>query len=982
MPLYKSRLQEHKTRSNTGGKSGIAKWPPGINVVQAMMTSGRFRELTIVDGDRSALYANSEEIFEVEKQLDIYHSLTPSIEELEEEFKKHDTSPDGNFTFLGSVMAPEAEPYVDAFRLGYTLLSQEVYKGQQHILHVIEQSKSNLEQFYQVRIDFTNPIHLRLSILAKIRKQLFEWNKSNSMGVGQSPVRCGIQALLNDIDTEHESLIEKLREYSLPIWAEAKGIHPTALHEELEAIWMGVDDAIDFSALPEQHRKSLLSQIAQIAEKPLGRKLLLSTGRLAHGEKSLGYSPSEYDERGLACGVLNLASLYLPVWPRPEDLSFKGQTFAGNVHVAEQVHSMRQIKVKPQLAPHFQWNFKPPTETVHLYMPEMDYSKLWGFKATEDEDPQFALYPPFLHLANSLFAINDYAENPQVPVPARHVRMLDFENTLRGEYSLPKRKGIPIWAGEPNPDYVKNGLPPLKHYYWNRLRRKIHLPHFQEQMGMKVSRPEEISDFNSLYQVVIHAILRSGESVPEELSFSYVPEASKPKPDWTDDIKLKEFLLKNKRHVLSKYWEESMVASLKDEHDLDLELESPTAIIVGGEDEALPSNVVLINKLKEFLKDDSEELVDKLGASLFNSGKKEDAKSKEKDDKSKVKDSASSIGDEAKDLILPTEITEILSIVTNVIDAVKDSFVFIKDVVSDIAEIITEWDSLSAEDIIEKVFDRVKQLVETVKSILSATNEVLKIFGIASTGLATAIPALGIVISIIEIARRGFTLAQSIRNYVLMYRQHHKLFEKMKDDLIISKLLNADNEVDEQLLRSLRVQENFDEFFDSMKINRRASSIKRTLDEAGELDVCEELEAINRERIIKECIFIATNVVRVAANITTLAGVSAPVGIGLQIGASAVEGGMYLVRFGVQKFRDAGWGNQDMTTRAIHLHRLDVIKEVGRMIGSFDGKSELRADVIEAYVRATGTTLYKLSKAKNNEKRVLMVYNGMKERFW
>lgn len=67
-------------------------------------------------------------------------------------------------------------------------------------------------------------------------------------------------------------------------------------------------------------------------------------------------------------------------------------------------------------------------------------------------------------------------------------------------------------------------------------------------------------------------------------------------------------------------------------------------------------------------------------------------------------------------------------------------------------------------------------------------------------------------------------------------------------------------------------------------------------DDIQEFELADELKSVNRKRIVRQSIHLSTDAVKIAASITTMAGVSAPVGVALKASAAGVDIGLPFFR--------------------------------------------------------------------------------------
>ncbi len=208
--------------------------------------------------------------------------------------------------------------------------------------------------------------------------------------------------------------------------------------------------------------------------------------------------------------------------------------------------------------------------------------------------------------------------------------------------------------------------------------------------------------------------------------------------------------------------------------------------------------------------------------------------------------------------------------VSDSLGGIKSTFFTIKGLV----DMVHEASGMSREEKFHAIMELVKGGLDACKSGLQAGKDFLDTFGGPNAALAASIPGLGIAIVTMDVIDRGVTLIKSAIRMSDMRKKKQEFKQqiggkkgesstKVAEDIVAGKVHGA-TEADVQA----------------------AKDYLRT----------KGLQYINLKRLRRAVLKISLDMTKMAGDIATLGGVSAPVGIGIKSAASAVDLGASIFR--------------------------------------------------------------------------------------
>ncbi len=213
--------------------------------------------------------------------------------------------------------------------------------------------------------------------------------------------------------------------------------------------------------------------------------------------------------------------------------------------------------------------------------------------------------------------------------------------------------------------------------------------------------------------------------------------------------------------------------------------------------------------------------------------------------------------------------------ITDMFGTVKEVFYTIKGIV----ELAEKASEMSDEEKFKASMDIVRHSLEAAKSGVSMVKGFLDL---ANSGVSAAtvnvVPGLGIAIGCAELVVRGY-------------------------DTVVSTIAWADMR---DKKREMKGAGNKGKSWkaEALRIKGDASASEEDKEKAEEYLTAKSLQYINGKRIRRALLKIGVAMTKIAGDATTLGGVSAPVGIGLKIGAVVLDAGAGLFRNFKQAMRD------------------------------------------------------------------------------
>ncbi|WP_338390283.1 hypothetical protein [Aureibacter tunicatorum] len=321
----------------------------------------------------------------------------------------------------------------------------------------------------------------------------------------------------------------------------------------------------------------------------------------------------------------------------------------------------------------------------------------------------------------------------------------------------------------------------------------------------------------------------------------------------------------------------------------------------------------------------------------------------------------------------------VISAVTQSAAIIYGSVLLIAHISSDIKEFLENKSQIDKRQAVSKVLLRVKEMGEIIQSTIKVAYSVYSLAQPASHVLDAIMPFFGLVLSTIEFVRRAYQLANAVKNYIAIYKRQKALMAELDDNPVYVTLMGERRSVPGARLGKMRRREGFNAFLQEKRLWMPPVMEEECFKKIRELDMTQELCVINRERIGKETVFVTTNLIRIAGNISMLTGVGAHVGLGLKLGAYAAEIGTIATNFGVKNFRRLV--GSEMSPANLHKHRQDSVWAIYEKVLDFDGSLD-QAKAIEVYVSSSGVSMNKIVNAPTFKEKTKTLYWSMNDRFW
>ena len=311
--------------------------------------------------------------------------------------------------------------------------------------------------------------------------------------------------------------------------------------------------------------------------------------------------------------------------------------------------------------------------------------------------------------------------------------------------------------------------------------------------------------------------------------------------------------------------------------------------------------------------------------------------------------------------------------------------------------------------------------LSSIKDVVSSIADLMDIFSKAPAGLVAANPALQIAISACKIIMDTYYLYESYNQKNLMNKRQEQLLEKAgskgaeydkaadayrKRDAKIANKKYVIRMDEKRLAKGETISDDGTKLEDRIKTltkdcediqNESVHSIP--YEQIEEYAVAKELQYINKKRIIRQSVHVATSVTKIAGSIAILSGAGALAGGIVSGAASATEGGMLAVRKAKQKGRDkkatkvakgksAGLllskfddSKSSMAKSADRLNKVKFIIKKAVTISAEVPKKEANVKSLENYVKATGVNTGKLySKNGEADTQIKLMFEAMSQR--
>ncbi|BDD11018.1 hypothetical protein FUAX_34500 [Fulvitalea axinellae] len=987
-----------------GGAQGVGKVPPSATLASSassllkdilspadFITITNERDASGKAKPRTTQYKVHPQLAEIDRHLPAYHQLITVRERAE----------------------------VTALKKAQTALSKAKVEasGVVEAERVATEAQAKLQDLYDKAF----------SIIDRMRITIFEWHRFHPMGpltgtVGDpedTRILSGLLYLLENLEKEHTRLVNMVIRKDMELWVPDHTLYdiPTLSEED-----SGVEDT-------QRLWRKLTSEtfpVKVVADADGEQPISLPMARLARRQVPSGAVEFLKDELEMTDSIYSsMAWMMRTVRGREVLREMTGLTMSG-----EQIKEVAPDKRRAPIRLHathaygdkrYGLNYPPSAinkalsgksqgqNFTELNFPgKFGHSTFLGKKIPEGglEGTFLTIYPPFLHLANALSSAG-MARAGRHMRSAQQIRNLsEVENPMRSEVRLPRRSTTWLmpWKtygylpaefspaelmipGEENGEVYsedieagvekpKEGSFPVtfsvpKENAKRRFRMAGRKVIWRNRIvkGIEDSAPGA-AGFDSVYDATVASVL------------SKKAQASAPDTD-TSPV-----------GTLKMYWLDLLSRSEGYDPKVDETIPPIPSIIQSSDRKSLRTDMIRsaggdrYHIMDLYIQTDSPELiwcmlqlqrvltgmppetVDKVGAKMNKESKMFELFAGESKD----------IGEAVTEEVFHNLVGELAGMVGAVLEGLIETVELFKGAVEDVRLLMDEDPEKDPEVFAKRAVERGAQLARVAKSVLSLTKTIMGLVGKAPLAVTSAVPALGIVISAVEVARSGYSLSQDVMNYLAMLDRVRQLRVKGAADPLMEQTLDEDGDLDESVLYQVAHDKAFRQKVVSERLNLFTGSYSEEgLRDVRELDLAEELKDMNRDRMVDKSVRIAAEIIRIAGGIVVLTGVSAPAGLGLNIGASALEGGLYLMRFGAQKVRDLGWGPPEETTKGLHRHRLEMIKQIFGMIVRFKGKDDRQAKLIKAYVKATGSSVKELCAEKSNDGRIRALYKAMKD---
>ncbi|WP_409344359.1 hypothetical protein [Paenibacillus sp. MBLB4367] len=336
--------------------------------------------------------------------------------------------------------------------------------------------------------------------------------------------------------------------------------------------------------------------------------------------------------------------------------------------------------------------------------------------------------------------------------------------------------------------------------------------------------------------------------------------------------------------------------------------------------------------------------------------------------------------------------------VGDAIGAIKSAFFTVKDIYTMFKEAFST-EGITLDEVVEGSLSAISHALQAAKSVVKTVKSILDILKIGTSALGTAIPAIGIAISGIEITLKVYGMIKSSINHYRMTNIKRDFKKKYAASSFIKEERKL--QVRGKTLWSGNTGVHKDKLDD--RKNALSGSAARTDDEQQELndireyELAKEMKNINNKRLIRAGMQIGFEMVNIAGEIATLSGVGAKVGLPLKAVAAGAGVSMSIARKVKQLGRDraakpGAWSvtkavfNAEKSSEKKHAKRAqdaDVIMNMIAELPEFDNSEEVKKQYehIEHFITASGCnpkSLYRLNGDPSAQRNLLI--EGMKKR--
>lgn len=336
--------------------------------------------------------------------------------------------------------------------------------------------------------------------------------------------------------------------------------------------------------------------------------------------------------------------------------------------------------------------------------------------------------------------------------------------------------------------------------------------------------------------------------------------------------------------------------------------------------------------------------------------------------------------------------------VGDAIGAIKEAFFTVKDIYDMFKEGFST-EGITADEVVRGTLSAVGHALLSAQSVVKTVKSILDILKLGTGALGTAIPAIGIAISGIEITLKVYEMIKStINNYRMT-----QIKRDFKKKYANSSYIKEESKL--QVRGRTLWTGNKGVHMDKLGVRRDAlkGSASITDDEQQELNDIREYELarsmkeINNKKLVRAGIQVGLNMVNIAGEIATLSGVGAKVGLPLKAIAAGAGVSMSIARTVKQAGRDraakaGAWGitkavfDAEKSSDKKHAKRVkdaDVIMNMISELPEFDGSEGVKQQYqhVENFITASGCSpkaLYRLNGDPSKQRDLLV--EAMKKR--
>ena len=271
------------------------------------------------------------------------------------------------------------------------------------------------------------------------------------------------------------------------------------------------------------------------------------------------------------------------------------------------------------------------------------------------------------------------------------------------------------------------------------------------------------------------------------------------------------------------------------------------------------------------------------------------------------------------------------------------------------------------------------ELAVIAQNLTAAASELLTLVGRSSAAASQAVPGIGIVVAILDIAHRAVSLTGVVRSYAQMSEYKTILKESFRDFEDLANIIDFDtNQTNKAELKRLAFYSEQDDDIDTS-----------TIDEARRYYLVRGLKKIAEKRIKREALGITVDVANLSASIAELSGVGALAGLGIAISATGIEIGGFTVRHMKQHYHD--YMKDEKSNHSKHeakLRQIEVLIGLLKTIELPDENNEVsmqmamsQLEEVKQLFKAAGLPLKDFSKPGLTAKdRMQHLYDALQKR--